>query len=162
MCVRENDPFILVLYIVRLDALIDRFHRPSENSITDIMRIGEDAVECRAVPALAGASVTGTSTVLTLSQLGVWRTQTVKLIKDHRNRPSFDFPLEHKAHILSSLFVNDHVRAFCIPSVPVRKISLLECPLLHLCFQRSGDFTGYVLRVQCIYHILQRNDQALI
>src|SRR5699024_794374 len=125
----------------------DRFHRPSENSITDIMRICEDAVECRAVPALARASVTGTSNVLTLSQLGVWRTQTVKLIKDHRNRPSFDFPLEHKAHILSSLFVNDHVRAFCIPSVPVRKISLLECPLLHLCFQRSGDFTGYVLRV---------------
>src|SRR5699024_794373 len=35
----------------------------SMKAITDIMRIGEDAVECRAVPALAGASVTGTSTV---------------------------------------------------------------------------------------------------
>ena len=57
VCVREDNPLILILHIMRLDAFVDRLHRPSKNSITNIMWIGEDAKERRAVPALAGAAV---------------------------------------------------------------------------------------------------------
>ena len=114
------------------------------------------------MPALAGASVTGSRAVLTLSQLGIGRTQTVKLIKDHRHRPAFDFPLEDEPDIRSGLFVNHHVGMFFIPPIAIGQVPLLECPLLHLGFQRRGNLSGNVLRVERIDHILQRNHQALV
>ena len=45
VCVRENNPLVLILDIVRLDALVDRLNRASENRIAYIMRIGQDAVQ---------------------------------------------------------------------------------------------------------------------
>ena len=45
VCVREHDPLVFILDIVRFDALVDRFHGASKYGITHIMRIGQDAVQ---------------------------------------------------------------------------------------------------------------------
>ena len=85
MGVGKDDPFVFVLDIVGLDALVDGLHGASEDGISDIVRIGQDAVERRTAPTLAGASIPGTGSGLPLAQLGVWCAQAVKLIKDRRD-----------------------------------------------------------------------------
>ena len=74
MGVREYNPLVLIFDIVGLDSLVDGNHRPAKYGIAHIMRIGQNTVDRRFMPALTGASVTGSRAVLTLSQLGIGRT----------------------------------------------------------------------------------------
>ena len=83
--VREHNPLILVLDIMGFDALVDRLHGAAKDGITHIMRIAQDAVQRGTVPAFAGAAVAFAGSVLAFPQFRIWRTQPVKLVKDHRD-----------------------------------------------------------------------------
>ena len=56
--------------------------------------------------------------------------------------------------------IEDHIAVFFIPAITIREISLLELSAFHLCLERGRNLAGDVLRVECVDHVLQRDDEA--
>ena len=56
--------------------------------------------------------------------------------------------------------IEDHIAVFLIPAITIREIALLELSAFHLCLERGGNLAGDVFRVECVDHVLQRDDEA--
>ena len=79
---------------------------------------------------------------------------------NRRKRQPFNLPLENLLNNRRGFLIKDHIAVFFIPAITIREIALLELSAFHLCLERGRNLAGDVLRVECIDHVLQRDNEA--
>ena len=136
----EYNPLILVLDFMGTNAFIQRPQRSPKNGISDIVRICKDFRKRRTVPAVPGIAVSLSGAVYPFLILRCGSAHALKRVQYVDIGLTFELPPEYQPHILSSIFVDDHVAVFLIPLVAIGQISFDKGSFLHLSFQRRGDF----------------------
>ena len=141
VCVREYNPLILVLDFMGTNTFIQRPQRTTKNGISDIVRICKDFRKRRTVPAVPGIAVSLSGAVHPFLILRCGSAHALKRVQYVDIGFSFELPPEYQPHILGSLFVDNHIAVFLIPLVTIGQISFDKGSVLHLSFQRCGDFS---------------------
>ena len=140
--------------------LVDGVQRPSENGISDVMRIIQNGSQRRLVPNLLRRSIACPDTDLILLELRVGCVHCIKPVCNRRKRQPFNLPLENLPDNRRGFFIENHIAVFFVPAITIREIAFLELAAFHLCLERGRNFAGDVLRVKGVDHVLQRDDEA--
>ena len=144
MGVGKDDPFLAVDMLI-LDALVDGVQRPSENGISDVVRIIQNRSQRRLVPNLLRCCIARADADLILLKLRIGRVHCIKPICNRRKRQPFNLPLENFLDNRRGFLIEDHIAMFLIPAITIREIALLELSAFHLCLERGRNLAGDVL-----------------